>query len=52
MQVEKSGVLKLFPTYVWATQLGAATYEPINRAVISLLDRIKEQDPELDTSGQ
>ena len=52
MQVQKSGVLKLFPTYVWATQLGAATYEPINRAVISLLDRIREEDPELDTSGQ
>jgi len=52
MKVEKSGVLKLFPTFVWATQLAPETYLPINRDIRSRIERIREQRPELDRSGQ
>jgi uncharacterized protein (TIGR02466 family) len=39
--VEKSGVLKLFPTYVWATQLRPAAYGPINRAIVERLEALR-----------
>jgi len=52
MKVEKSGVLKLFPTFVWATQLAPETYLPINRDIRSRIERIREASPELDRSGQ
>ncbi|KPK52536.1 MAG: 2OG-Fe(II) oxygenase family protein [Gammaproteobacteria bacterium] len=52
MKIEKSGVLKLFPTYVWATQLARQTYEPINRDIQSRLDLIRRQRRDLDRSGQ
>jgi len=52
MQIEKSGVLKLFPTYLWATQLGPGTYEPINRDILNRLDAIRKQNPQLDKAGQ
>jgi len=52
MQIEKSGVLKLFPTYVWATQLKPETYEPINRDILTRIKTIIGQRPEVGESGQ
>ena len=46
--IEKSGVLKLFPTYVWATQLKAEVFTPINQAILARLDEL--QPPQ--SSGQ
>jgi hypothetical protein len=39
--VEKTGVLKLFPTYVWATQLKADVYEPLNRGILERLAALR-----------
>ncbi len=39
--VEKSGVLKLFPTYVWATQLRPEAYGPMNRAILERLEALR-----------
>lgn len=50
--VERSGVLKLFPTYVWATQLTAEVYRPINRDILGRLEIIRREQPQLDQSGQ
>ncbi len=52
MKIEKSGTLKLFPTYVWATQLSPETYQPINRDIQSRLEIILGQRPDLRGSGQ
>jgi uncharacterized protein (TIGR02466 family) len=52
MKIEKSGVLKLFPTYVWATQLAAETYQAINRDIRSRIDIIRQQRQDLDRGGQ
>lgn len=52
MKVDRSGVLKLFPTYVWATQLDAETYEPINRDILSRIRSIIEERSELRDAGQ
>ncbi len=46
--VEKSGVLKLFPTYVWATQLTRDFFEPLNDAIVARLETLR---PTVD-SGQ
>lgn len=50
--VEQSGVLKLFPTYVWATQLKPDVYGPINRDILRRLETIGREQPALDRSGQ
>ncbi len=39
--IEKSGVLKLFPTYVWATQLKRAVFEPLNHAILARLEALR-----------
>jgi uncharacterized protein (TIGR02466 family) len=39
--IEKSGVLKLFPTHVWATQLKAEVFEPLNRAILARLEDLR-----------
>lgn len=39
--VERSGVLQLFPTQVWASQLRAAFYEPLNEAILRRLDALR-----------
>lgn len=50
--VEKSATLKLFPTYVWATQLKRPVYEPINQDILERLEMIKAARPELAGLGQ
>ena len=39
--VEKSGVLKLFPTLVWATQLKREVFEPLNRTILQRLEALR-----------
>jgi len=50
--VAKSGVMKLFPTYVWATQLKPEAFKPINEGVERYLRELAEQRPALSASGQ
>ncbi|MGI9265217.1 MAG: 2OG-Fe(II) oxygenase family protein [Gammaproteobacteria bacterium] len=50
--IEKSGTLKLFPTYVWATQLKRSAFEPINADILGRLDKIQSAQPELAQAGQ
>ena len=52
MKIKKSGVIRLFPTCVWATQLAPATYEPINREILSRLEMIRRERPDLADAGQ
>jgi uncharacterized protein (TIGR02466 family) len=39
--IERSGVLKLFPTHVWATQLRPQAYAPINRDIVRRLEALR-----------
>ncbi len=50
--VAKSGVIKLFPTYVWVAQLKPEVYEPINARIESYLQELERRNPELSASGQ
>lgn len=50
--IEESGVLKLFPTYVWASRLGPAAYRPINAAITAKLEALQAARPELRELGQ
>ncbi len=50
--VEKSAVLKLFPTYVWATQFEASVFAPVNARIRQCLSAIEDAHPNLAASGQ
>lgn len=50
--VEKSAVLKLFPTFVWVTQFESSVFGPINASIRQCLARIESEHPQLTTSGQ
>ena len=42
---ESSDLLSLFPTPVWEFQLPARRYEPINAAVLAVLEGLRADDP-------
>jgi len=50
--VETSATLKLFPTYVWATQLKRGAFELINKDILERLESIQKAQPELERVGQ
>lgn len=50
--VAKSGVIKLFPTYVWATQLKPEVFGPINGQIETYLRGLEDSRPELKALGQ
>lgn len=50
--VAKSGVIKLFPTYVWATQLKPEVFEPINARIRTYLGELEASKPGLGELGQ
>ncbi|MFQ5784705.1 MAG: 2OG-Fe(II) oxygenase family protein [Alphaproteobacteria bacterium] len=47
MAFAKTRMFELFPTLVWAHELEAADYEPINRDILAALDAIRAERPEL-----
>lgn len=50
--IARSGVLKLFPTYVWATQLKPEAFRPINEKIVAYLRGLQTARPELAGKGQ
>jgi uncharacterized protein (TIGR02466 family) len=50
--IETSATLKLFPTYVWATQLKRSAFEVINKDILARLELIQSARPELARAGQ
>ena len=46
---EEPDVLRMFPSFLWKTQLRPETYRTINQAIISVLEQIRQPEPELNS---
>lgn len=51
IRVVKTEIMPFFPTLVWKSQLSPETYEPLNQKIISRLDELTADEPELKFGG-